>query len=97
VPPLRLEPADDVPRDLTPYAGTYGWPDRRVEVTRTDLGLLVTEDGTSRPATALDSRTFLVDREAPDDPTITFADFDGAGRPGVLYDLVWGLGRLPDR
>jgi hypothetical protein len=93
VPPLRLTPGDDVPRDLTPYAGSYGWPDRRVEVTESGGGLVVTDDGISRPAVPLDRRAFLVDRDEPDAPTITFGDFDGAGRPGVLYDLVWGLGR----
>lgn len=97
VPPVRLAPDDDVPRDLTPYVGTYGWPDRRVEVTGTDLGVAVTEDGISKSAVPLDRGTFLVDPDSPDTPTVRFADFDGAGRPGVLYDLVWGLGRLPDR
>jgi CubicO group peptidase (beta-lactamase class C family) len=89
-----LEPSPDAPDRFTAYAGTYGWPDRRVEVTATSRGLQVIEDGVGRPAVPLDRRTFLVDRDDPDVPTITFADFDASGRPGVLYDMVWGLPRL---
>ena len=92
---LRLDPSPDVPEQLTPYAGAYGWPDRRVDVTETARGLLVSEDGIAREAMPLDQKTFLLDRDDPDTPTITFDDFDRAGRPGVLYDMVWGLGRLP--
>jgi CubicO group peptidase (beta-lactamase class C family) len=95
VPPLRLGPAPEVPEQLSRYAGTYGWPDRRVEVTQAPGGLLVSEDGIDKKAVPLDRTTFLIDRDDPDTPTITFADFDEAGRPGVFYDMVWGLGRLP--
>jgi CubicO group peptidase (beta-lactamase class C family) len=91
---IRLDPLPDVPQQLTAYAGVYGWPDRRVDVTETTRGLLVSEDGIAKEAMPLDRRTFLVDRDDPDTPTITFDDFDLAGRPGVLYDMVWGLGRL---
>ena len=95
VPPVRLEPAPQVPGHLSRYAGTYGWPDRRVEVTEAAGALLVGEDGIDKEAVPLDRESFLIDRDDPDTPTITFADFDQAGRPGVLYDMVWGLGRLP--
>ena len=94
---LRLDPSPDVPEQLTAYAGAYGWPDRRVDVTESARGLLVSEDGIAKEAVPLDRRTFLIDRDDPDTPTITFDDFDRAGRPGVLYDMVWGLGRLPHR
>ena len=92
---LRLDPSPDVPEQLTPYAGAYGWPDRRVDVTESARGLFVSEDGIAREAMPLDQKTFLLDRDDPDTPTITFDDFDRDGRPGVLYDMVWGLGRLP--
>lgn len=91
---VGLEPSPDVPRQLNRYTGAYGWPDRRVEVTESARGLLITEDGLAREALPLDHTTFLVDPEDPDTPTITFGDFDREGRPGVLYDMVWGLGRL---
>ena len=91
---VRVHPVPDVPEQLTPYAGVYGWPDRRLDVTESTRGLLVSEDGIAKEATPLGRRTFLVDRDDPDTPTITFDDFDPAGRPGVLYDMVWGLGRL---
>ena len=94
---VRLDPSLDVPEQLTAYTGAYGWPDRRVDVTESVHGLLVTEDGIAKDATPLNRTTFLIDRDDPDTPTITFADFDRAGRPGVLYDMVWGLGRLPHR
>ena len=95
VPTVRLDPAPDVPLGVAAYAGTYGWPDRRVDVTQSGRGLVVTEDGVAQEAVPLDHRTFLVDRADPDTPTITFDDFDRDGRPGVLYDMVWGLGRIP--
>ena len=94
---VRPDPLTDAPAQLTTYAGAYGWPDRRVDVTESARGLLVSEDGIARVAVPLDRRTFLLDRDDPDTPTITFDDFDRAGRPGVLYDMVWGLGRLPHR
>ena len=45
-------------------------------------------------ALPLDERTFLVDPLDPDNPTVTFGEFDEAGRPGVLYEMLWGLPRL---
>lgn len=96
VPPLRLEPSADAPDDLATYVGTYGWPDRHIEVTASDGRFVVTEDGVAKPAVPLDRSTFLMDPADPDSPTIAFADFDEAGCPGVLYDLVWGLPRMPD-
>lgn len=94
---MRLDPDPDVPEQLTPYAGAYGWPDRRIDVTQSAGGLLVSEDGIAKEAVPLDRRTFLLDRADPDTPTITFGNFDPDGRPDVLYDMVWGLGRLPHR
>ena len=95
VPTVSLEPSLDVPHQVAAYTGTYGWPDRRVDVTESARGLLVTEDGMAKEAVPLDHRSFLIDRDDPDTPTITFDDFDKDGRPGVLFDMVWGLGRLP--
>jgi hypothetical protein len=95
VPTLHLDRSPNAPDQVTAYAGTYGWPDRTVDVTESAHGLLVTEDGITKQAVPLDHRRFLVDHDDPDTPTITFDDFDRDGRPGVLYDMVWGLDRLP--
>jgi hypothetical protein len=38
----------------------------------------------------------LVDVMDPDNPTVTFGDYDTAGRPRVLYLMLWGLPRLDD-
>jgi hypothetical protein len=95
VPPLRLDPAPGAAGDLRHYAGAYGWPDREVEVSATDRGLLIkTEEGERTEALPIDDRVFLVDTRDPDNPTVTFGDFDSAGRPTVLYDMLWGLPRL---
>jgi len=94
VPRVRMDPLRDAPEQLTAYAGAYGWPDRRVDVRESARGLLVSEDGIAKEAVPLDRSTFLVDRDDPDAPTIAFGDFDRAGRPGVLYDMVWALGRI---
>lgn len=93
IPGLRMDLSPDVPQGLGRYAGTYGWPDRTIEVTESDDVLRFTEDGVAKKAPPLDHRTFLLDRDDPDAPTITFEDFDSEGKPGVLYDMVWGLGR----
>ena len=53
----------------------------------------IPEEG-EREALPVDERTFLVDAAEPDNPTITFGAFDAAGRPQVLYIMLWGLPRL---
>jgi CubicO group peptidase (beta-lactamase class C family) len=93
VPPLRLDAAPGAAGDLTRFAGVYAWPDRRVDVTATANGLLISEDSQIE-ALPLDERTFVTDPADPDNPTVTFGAFDAAGRPRVLYDMLWGLPRL---
>jgi hypothetical protein len=41
----------------------------------------------------IDDRTFLVDAGEPDTPAMTFGAFDDSGRPGALYQMLWGLPR----
>jgi len=94
VPPLMLSPSSNAVADLSLYAGVYAWPDRRIEV-RVKEQELVMESGSDRTeALPLDERTFLVDASDPDNPTMTFGAFDQAGRPGILYDMLWGLPRV---
>jgi hypothetical protein len=65
-----------------------------VEVTAgTDRLRLASEDG-SATALPIDGRAFLVDSADPDGPTVMFGAFDSAGRPHVLYDMLWGLPRV---
>jgi CubicO group peptidase (beta-lactamase class C family) len=94
VPPLRLDAAPGAAGDLTRFAGVYAWPDRRVEVTATANGLLINSEDSQTEALPLDERTFVTDPADPDNPTVTFGAFDAAGRPRVLYDMLWGLPRL---
>lgn len=94
VPALRLEPSLGAAGDLSRFAGVYAWPDRRWEVTATDTGLVMEGDGRTVEALPIDDRTFLVDARNPDTPTVTFGAFDGSGRPGVLYQMLWGLPRV---
>jgi CubicO group peptidase (beta-lactamase class C family) len=92
-PPLRLEPSPEAGGDLSRFAGVYAWPDRRVEVTATRQGLVIRRGDTETEALPLGPRTFLVDPADPDNPTVTFGPFDAAGRPQVLYLMLWGLPR----
>jgi CubicO group peptidase (beta-lactamase class C family) len=93
-PRLRLEPVGP-PGDLAPFAGTYGWRDRRMEVTAAAGGLRLSgDDYERREALPLGRRAFLVDPADPDSPAVTFGEFDAAGRPQVLYIMLWGLPRL---
>jgi CubicO group peptidase (beta-lactamase class C family) len=94
VPPLRVAPAAGAAGDLSRFVGVYAWPDRQVEVTATTRSLLIKNEGGETEALPLDERTFLVDAADPDTPTVTFGAYDEAGRPQVLYDMLWGLPRL---
>jgi CubicO group peptidase (beta-lactamase class C family) len=95
VPPLRLDASPGAAGDLSRFAGIYAWPDRRVDVTVTADGLLICSEDGQTEALPLDERTFLVDPADPDNPAVTFGAFGAAaGRPRVLYDMLWGLPRL---
>jgi CubicO group peptidase (beta-lactamase class C family) len=94
VPPLRLDPVPGAAGDLSRFAGSYAWRDRQVDVTATADDLLITSEDGQTEALPLDERTFLTDPADPDNPTVTFGSFDPAGRPRVLYDMLWGLPRL---
>jgi CubicO group peptidase (beta-lactamase class C family) len=96
VPPLRLDASAGAAGDLSRFAGVYAWPDRRVEVTAAASGLLIRNEGGETEALPLDERTFLIDAVDPDTPTVTFGAFDAAGRPRVLYLMLWGLARLDE-
>jgi hypothetical protein len=94
VPPLRLDAEPGAAGDLSRFAGVYAWPDRRVEVTAADTCLLIKREQSESKGLPVDERTFVVDSMDPDNPTITFGAFDAAGRPRVLYVMLWGLPRL---
>ena len=94
VPPLRLDPVPGAAGDLARFAGTYAWPDRRVEVSATADGLRISRDGAEWEALPLDGRAFLVDAADPDTPSVTFGAFDAEGRPRMLYEMRWGLPRI---
>ena len=94
VPPLRLDPSPGAADNLSRFAGAYAWPDRRIDVTDTATALIIRSEQGRTEALPLDERTFLVDPSDPDNPTVTFGAFDAAGRPHVLYVMLWGLPRL---
>jgi CubicO group peptidase (beta-lactamase class C family) len=94
VPPLRLDASPGAAGDLSRFAGVYAWPDRRVEVAAAAGRLHITSDEGDAEAVPVDERTFLVDAMDPDTPTVTFDGYDAAGRPRVLYLMIWGLPRL---
>ena len=94
VPALELEPSREAMIDLSRFAGVYAWPDRRLEVRATEDGITIEGDGEILYGVPLDDRTVLVDRDDPDNPTVTFAEFDEGGRPGALYSMLWGLPRV---
>ena len=94
VPPLHLDSLPGAAGELSRFAGIYAWPDRQVEVTPTSDGLLINSEYGQTEALPLDERTFVVDPADPDNPAVTFGAFDTAGRPHVLYALLWGLPRI---
>ena len=96
VPPLRTDAEPGAAGDLSRFAGVYAWPDRRVEVTAAQTYLRIKRGDSESAALPLDERTFVVDPMDPDNPTVTFGAFDAAGRPRVLYVMLWGLPRLDD-
>jgi hypothetical protein len=96
VPPLSLDPSPGAAGDLSRFEGVYAWPDLGVQVTATGSGLLITGEDGETEALPLDERAFLVDGLDPDNPTVSFGAFDASGRPGVLYQMLWGLPRLDE-
>jgi CubicO group peptidase (beta-lactamase class C family) len=96
VSPLRLDASPGAAGDLSRFAGVYAWPDRRVEVTAAGGCLLIKSEQGETEALPLDERTFLIDAMDPDNPTVTFGHYDAAGRPQVLYLMLWGLPRVDD-
>jgi hypothetical protein len=93
-PPLHLDAEPGAAGDLSRFAGVYAWPDRRVEVTATRGRLLINNERGESGARPLDGRTFLVDPQDPDNPTVTFGAFDVVGRPRVFFEMLWCLPRL---
>jgi CubicO group peptidase (beta-lactamase class C family) len=93
VPPLSLDAAAGAAGDLSRFVGSYAWPDRQVEVTVTADSLLISSEDGQTEAFPLNEGTFLTDPADPDNPAVTFGAFDTAGRPQVLYDVLWGLPR----
>jgi CubicO group peptidase (beta-lactamase class C family) len=93
MPALRLDPSPGAAGDLSRFAGVYAWPDRRWKVSTTDTGLLIEGAGAPFAAAPIDGQTFLVDADDPDTPTMTFGAFDDDGRPGALYQMLWGHAR----
>jgi CubicO group peptidase (beta-lactamase class C family) len=91
VPPLRLGASPGAAGDVSRFAGSYAWPDRRVEVTAAAGRLLIKSAQAETEAVPLDDRTLVVDAADPDNPTVTFGAFDADGRPQVLYLMLWGL------
>jgi CubicO group peptidase (beta-lactamase class C family) len=96
VSPLRLDSSPGAAGDLSRFAGVYAWPDRRVEVTAAGSSLFIKSEHDQTEAFPLDGRTFLVDAADPDNPTVTFDGYDAAGRPRILYLMLWGLPRLDE-
>jgi CubicO group peptidase (beta-lactamase class C family) len=96
VSPLCLAASPGAAGDLSRFAGVYAWPDRRVEVTVAGTCLVIKSEHGATEALPLDERTFVVDAADPDTPTVTFGAYDAAGRPRVLYDMLWGLPRLDE-
>jgi hypothetical protein len=94
MPPLHRSPSPGAAGDLSRFTGRYAWPDRQVDVAATADGLLVSGEDGQTEALPLSERTFLVDPADPDNPTVTFGAFDASGRPGVLYEMLWGLPRV---
>jgi CubicO group peptidase (beta-lactamase class C family) len=93
MPPLQLEPSLGAADDLSRFSGVYAWPDQSCEVTATDVGLVMGGPHGTIEALPLDDCSFLVDVDDPDNPAMTFGAFDAGGRPGVLYQMLWGLPR----
>jgi CubicO group peptidase (beta-lactamase class C family) len=93
-PALRLDPSPGAAGDLSRFAGAYAWPDRRWDVTVDGDGLVIQGASTRLEARPIDEQTFLVDAHDPDTPTMTFGAFDGDGRPGALYQMLWAHPRV---
>lgn len=93
MPPLRLGARAGAAGDLSRFEGTYAWTDTTLEVRDRGEKLEIAGPAGVREAAPLDEREFLLDAADPDAPTVAFGHFDDAGRPRILYRMVWGLAR----
>ena len=96
VPSRELNASPGAAGELSRFAGTYAWPDQQYDVTTTPTGLAIKGSGDEREALPLDDRSFVVDADDPDNPTMTFGAFDADGRPRVIYNMLWALPRSDD-
>jgi hypothetical protein len=94
VPPMTLTTDAGAGGDLSAFAGSYAWPDRRIEVTSAASFLELADDDGKVEARRVDEDIFLIDPSDPDTPTVTFGRLDSSGRPQSLYTMLWGLPRV---
>src|SRR5690242_15307004 len=96
VPPMSLNPEarHGAGGDFSPFAGSYAWPDRRIDVTSAAGFLELADDDGKVEARWVDEGIFLIDPSDPDTPTVTFGRLDSSGRPQALYAMLWGLPRV---
>ncbi len=97
VPAPHTRPMEGAAGELGRFAGDYAWPDRCVSVRVAGTCLVVDDGDRVVEAPPVDDRSFLVDPADPDNPTVTFGSFDAKGRPGTLYEMLWGLPRATGR
>jgi CubicO group peptidase (beta-lactamase class C family) len=89
----RLEP-DTTPMPaggLDRFAGRYRWPDWDIRVMAGPTDLTIETPELRVRASPVGQGIFRVEPSDPDSPTVTFAGFDGEGRPQVFYDALWGF------
>jgi len=93
-PSPKVEAQAGADGDLSRFAGEFAWIDRRCLVTASDEDLVIDVDDQQLTASPMGNGVFLVNPENPDNPTVTFGDFDAAGRPNVIYLTLWGMPRV---
>lgn len=94
MPALELRPTPGAAGDLSRFDGVFAWPDWQFEVRAEGDVLRIESDGKTVEALPIDARTFLVDADDGDTPTVTFDGVDDDGRPAVLYEMLWGYPRV---
>jgi CubicO group peptidase (beta-lactamase class C family) len=96
VPPLLLTPSPGAAGDLSRFAGTYAWPDRRIHVGVAGDRLVLSDHRPDTPALPVAPGVFLTAPGDSDNPTITFGSDRPGGRPHVLYRMLWGFPRVDE-
>ena len=96
VPPLRLARIPTPPVTYRDSPASTRGPTGALKLSATETSLLIKSEDGETEASAARRANVRRRRDGPDNPSVTFGAFETAGRPRILYEMLWGLPRLDE-